>query len=147
MRKACRLLNLRFVRPFERESGGPDVILTLSDTFHLRRIVGDGNCLFCAMSFIITGSKSQHFEIRTSIIAHMLNIPELLTGRGADGHNNYLSYYHGGYRSVENYLARTNMANEGAWGTDLEMSLLAHVLYIVVYSYKAGQDCLFPKRN
>ena len=43
------------------------------------------------MSFIITGSESQHFEICTSIIAHMLNIPELLTGRGADGHN-YLSY-------------------------------------------------------
>ena len=146
-RQACRLLNLRFVRPFERESGGPDVILTLPDTFHLRRIVGDGNCLFRAMSFIITGSESQHFEIRTSIIAHMLDIPELLTGRGADGHNNYLSYYHGGYRSVENYLARTNMANEGAWGTDLEMSLLAHMLDIVVYSYKAGQFWIacFPK--
>ena len=146
-RQACRLLNLRFVQPFERESGGPDVILTLPDTFHLRRIGGDGNCLFRAMSFIITGSEGQHFEIRTSIIAHMLNIPELLTGRGADGHNNYLSYYHGGYRSVEIYLARTNMANEGAWGTDLEMSLLAHMLDIVVYSYKAGQFWIacFPK--
>ena len=147
MRNGRDKLNLRFVRPFERESGGPDVILTLPDTFHLRRIGGDGNCLFRAMSFIITGSESQHFEIRTSIIAHMLNIPELLTGRGADGHNNYLSYYHGGYRSVENYLARTNMANEGAWGTDLEMSLLAHMLDIVVYSYKAGQFWIacFPK--
>ena len=48
-RQACRLLNLRFVRPFERESGGPDVILTLPDTFHLRRIGGDGNCLFRAI--------------------------------------------------------------------------------------------------
>ena len=61
---------------------------------------------------IITGSENQHFEIRTSIIAHMLSIPELLTGRGIDGHNNYLSYYHGDYHRVENYLARTNMANE-----------------------------------
>ena len=57
-----------------------------------------------------------------------------MTSRGVDGHNNYLSYYHGGYCSVENYLARTNMANEGAWGTDLEMSLLAYMLDIVVYS-------------
>ena len=143
----CRLLNLRFVQPFERESGGPDVILTLPDTFCLKRIGGDGNCLFRAMSFIITGSESQHFEIRTTIIAHMLSIPGLLTGRGIDGHNNYLSYYHGGYSSVENYLCRTNMANEGAWGTDLEMSLLAHMLDIVVYSYKAGQFWIacFPK--
>ena len=39
------------------------------------------------------------------------------------------------------------MANEGAWGTDLEMSLLAHMLDIVVYSYKAGQFWIacFPK--
>ena len=32
-RQACRLLNLH----------GPDVILTLPDTFHLRHIYGDGN--------------------------------------------------------------------------------------------------------
>ena len=39
------------------------------------------------------------------------------------------------------------MANEGAWGTDLEMSLLAHMLDIVVCSYKAGQFWIacFPK--
>ena len=144
-RQTCRLLNLRFIQPFERESGGPDVILTLPDTCCLRHIRGNGNCLFCAMSFIITGSESQHFEIHTLIIAHMLSIPELLTGRGVDGHN--LSYYHDGYCSVENYLAQTNMANEGAWGTDLEMSLLAHMLDIAVYSYKAGQFRIacFPK--
>ena len=99
-RQACRLLNLRFVQPFERESGGQDVIPTLPDTCHLRCIGGDGNCLFRALSFIITGSESQHFEIRSSIVAHMFNVPEL-----ADGHHNYLTYYHHGYHSVENYLA------------------------------------------
>ena len=100
-RQACRLLNLRFVQPFERESGGQDVILTLPDTCHLRRIGGDGNCLFRALSFIITGSESQHFEIRSSIVAHMFNVPELLTGYGADGHHNYLTYYHRGYRVLK----------------------------------------------
>ena len=68
-RQTCSLLNLRFIQPFERESGGPDVILTLPDTCCLRRIRGDGNCLFRAMSFIITGSESQHFEICTLITA------------------------------------------------------------------------------
>ena len=77
----------------------------------------------------------------------MLNVPELLTGIGADGHNNYLTYYHGGYRSIENYLARTDMAVSGTWGTDFEMTLLAHLLDTVVYSYKAGQFWIacFPK--
>ena len=146
-REACRLLNLRFIQPFQRESGGPDVILTLPDESCMRRIRGDGNCLFRAMSFIITGSDSQHYEIRSSIIAHMLSIPELLTGRGADGHHNYLTYYHGGYNSVEDYLTRTSMASVGEWGTDFEMCLLAHMLDTVVYSYKAGQFWIacFPK--
>ena len=138
-REACRLLNLRFIQPFQRESGGPDVILTLPDESCMRCIRGDGNCLFRAMSFIITGSDNQHYEIRSSIIAHMLSIPELLTGRGADGHHNYLTYYHGGYNSVEDYLTRTSMASVGEWGTDFEMCLLAHMLDTVVYSYKAGQ--------
>ena len=96
--------------------------------------------VFRAMSFIMSGSESQHFEV----IAHMLSIPQLLTGYGVDD-NNCLSYYHGGYHSVENYLAQTNMANEGVWGTDLEISLLAHMLDIVVWV--AFLDCLFPKRN
>ena len=146
-REACRLLNLRFVQPFQRESGGPDVILTLPDTSCLKLIGGDGNCLFRAMCFIITGSESQHYELRSSIIAHMFSIPELLTGRGADGHRNYLTYYHGGYHSVEDYLNRTSMAEEGTWGTDFEMCLLAHMLGTVVYSYKAGQYWIacFPR--
>ena len=146
-REACRVLNLRFIQPFQRESGGPDVILTLPDTSCLIHIGGDGNCLFRAMSFIITGSESQHYELRSSIIAHMFNIPELLTGRGADEHRNYLTYYHGGYHSVEDYLTRTSMAEEGTWGTDFEMCLLAHMLNTVVYSYKAGQYWIacFPK--
>ena len=101
------------------------------------------------MCFIITGSESQHYELRSSIIVHMFSIPELLIGRGADGHRNYLTYYHGGYHSVEDYLNRTSMAEEGTWGTDFEMCLLAHMLGSVVYSYKAGQywiACIvFPK--
>ena len=146
-RQACRLLNLRFILPFERESGGPDVILTLPDTSSIRHIRGDGNCLFRALSFIITGSESQHSKVRSSIVAHMFNIPELLTGHGADGHHNYLTYYNGGYHSVEDYLTRTSMDVEGSWGTDFEMTLLAHMLDTVVYSYKAGEfwAACFPK--
>ena len=131
--EVCRLLNLRFIQPFNRESGGGDIILTLPDMTRLKRISGDGSCLFRAMSFIITGSETQHFEVCS---AHMFANRELLTGYGADGHQNY---YHGGYSSVENYLARIGMAVSGTRGTDFEMTLLAHLLDTVVYSYKAGQ--------
>ena len=61
-REACRLLNLRFVQPFQRESGGADVILMLPDTSCLRHIGGDGHCLFRTLCFIITGSESQQLK-------------------------------------------------------------------------------------
>ena len=90
------------------------------------------------MSFIITGSERQHFEIRSAIMAHLTTIPHLVTGLGVDGHQKYLTYYNGGYSSVENYLTRTDMATSGIWD-DFEMILLAHMLDTIVYSYKAGQ--------
>ena len=87
------------------------------------------------MSHIITAD--QHLAIRHAITTHMLSIPELLTGLGADGSENYLEYYNGGYSSVEQYLEQTRMAESGMWGTDFEMSVLAHLLQTVVYSYNA----------
>ena len=67
----------------------------------------------------------------------MLSIPELLTGLGADGRENYLEYYNGGYSSVEHYLEQTRMSESGTWGTDFEMCVLAHLLQTVVYPYNA----------
>jgi len=55
---------------------------------------------------------------------------------GADGHPNYLEVYNGGY---ETYLNQTRMAENGIWGTDFEMSMLAHKLATIVYSYKVGE--------
>ena len=137
--QACTMMNVRFICPFERDSGDPEQILTLPNVSTLRHIGGDGNCLFRAMSFIITGSERQHFKIRSAIMAHLTTIPHLVTGLGVDEHQNYLTYYNGGYSSVEDYLMRTDMASSGTWGTDFEMTLPAHMLDTIVYSYKAGQ--------
>ena len=44
-RQACTLLGLRFIRPFQHMSGGPDVILSRPDDTSLRNVRADGNCL------------------------------------------------------------------------------------------------------
>ena len=88
----------------------------------LKKTVGDGNCLFRSLCYIITSSQSQHFELRTAIVAHMLRIPNLMCGLGSDGHQNYLYGY---YYSVEAYLARTKMADNRTWGTDTVRTSLA----------------------
>ena len=97
----CCLLGLRFINPVRYAPGGLDVILTLPDTSSLKWIGGDGNCLFRTLCYIITGSETQHFELRSAIVAHMLAIPHLLCGIGSDGHGNY---FYRRYDDVESYL-------------------------------------------
>ena len=132
---ACRQLGLTFIRPFHCVPGGPDVILTRPNTASLKRIGGDGNCLFRSLCYIITGSEAQHFELRSAIVAHMFNISNLLCGLGSDGHQNYL---YGRYDNVESYLTRTGMAVDGTWGTDTEMCVLAHLLNSVIYNFNSS---------
>ena len=127
------------MHPLQCQPGRSDVILTRPDLRTRKRMQGDGNCLFRSLSYIITGSEEQHFQIRTAIVSHMRTIPHLLNGFGADGHPNYLDDYNGGYESVEAYLTQTKMAENGIWGTDFKMSILAHKFSTIVYSYKAGE--------
>jgi len=70
------------MKVFNRQDGRPDLVLTRPDLRSIKKIRGDGNRLFRALSYIITGSEDQHLEIRCAITAHMLSIPELLTGLG-----------------------------------------------------------------
>ena len=67
----------------------------------------------------------------------MVSIPHLLSGIGSDDLHNYLVSY--GYDSVEEYLASTNMAANGSWGSDVEMCVLAHLLSTPIYSFQ-GSD-------
>ena len=143
-RRACEMLGIRFVRPFQRRDGGSHVILTRPDLRSLRSIGGDGNCLFRALCYIISGSEGQHEDLRSAIVAHMLSIPELVCGTGPDGNRNYLVTYDDGYSSVEDYLARSGMAESGVWGGDFEMCILAHLLHTPIYSFQGDTNFWLP---
>ena len=52
------------MRPFQRQDGGPDVILTRPNLCSLRYIGRDGNRMFRSLSYVMLGSEDQHFEIR-----------------------------------------------------------------------------------
>ena len=68
-RRVCRELGLRFVCANKCVAGGPDV--RLKPPTLVKRIQGDGNCLFCALSYVITGSQRQHSQIRRLIVQHL----------------------------------------------------------------------------
>ena len=77
----------------------------------------------------------------------MRTIPFLVSGTGPDGNRNYLVTYDHGYHSVDDYLARSDMAENGVWGGDFEMCILAHMLDAPIYSYQADTNywlCCFP---
>ena len=72
------------------QPGGPDVVLSQPDLCYLRSVQGDGNCLFHALSYVVTGSEAQQMEVREGITSYMLSIENLLVGYDSTGHTNYL---------------------------------------------------------
>ena len=117
--RTCKTLGLEYVAANGVAPGGPQVSLTPPVTF--RPIVGDGNCLFRALSFIITGSEEQHMPLRQVIIRHMRSIGQLLWETQIYPDEDYP-------QGMEQYIARTRMEHAGAWGTQVEIIALAHLL-------------------
>ena len=64
-RNACIRMGLQFREVFQCQDGGTNVILTRPIMSTLQNVYGDGNCLFRAFSYVITGSEHQHLEVRT----------------------------------------------------------------------------------
>ena len=113
--------------------GGPNVPLTPPDMRTVKHITGDGNCLFHSFAYIMTGSEDQHMAVRTAILQHMINVGHFILG------HHVLNY-----SSIQDYIADTNMDRESAWGTDIEMLTLAHLLQTPILSYNA-QDRRWSK--
>ena len=60
-------MGLQFHAKTRIRVGGPNISLTRPDMRTVKRIEGDGNCLFRAFSYLITGSESQHMAVRLDI--------------------------------------------------------------------------------
>ena len=112
----CSALKLPLVikhseKPF-KQLGQP------SKLFH---ISGDGNCLFRAFSYIITGRQIYHATLRERIVEHMKHITEFLVP-----HIN---------TSLDCYLAKTKMATSGVWGTDIEIFAASSLFSTDIFVY------------
>ena len=122
--RACQQLDLQYHAPTRVRPGGPNVPLTRPDIRSLKRIQGDGNCLFQALSYTITGSEEQHMAVRNAILDHMVTIAHFL-----------LSHHLLNYDSIQTYIVASGMDEEYTWGTDIEMLTLSHLLNTPIVSY------------
>jgi len=120
-------LNLRFVMPLRLMPGSPTTPLLISSTPSIvHDVPGDGNCLFYALCYIITGSISQHKELRSAIVSNMPNFAEELFDTRISRTR---------YSSIRDYINKTRMDKNYVWGTDTEITTLAALLNTTIYSY------------
>lgn len=63
-RAKCRALRLEYKRSLESDVK----IKVLSHPYKIQKIIGDGNCLFRAFSYAVTGTEEQHLTIRQNIV-------------------------------------------------------------------------------
>ena len=88
-----------------------------------RRIAGDGNFLFHTLSHIISGSQNQHVQIRNLVIEYMVQIAHLIIDSFT-------------ITDVHEYIRLTRMDRQGAWGTEVEIVTMSHLLDTSIYIYK-----------
>ena len=119
-RTACNLTGLRFVSTCDLKGGGPNVPLTCPR--RVRHILGDVNCLFCSLSYIITGTEDQHLQVREVLLNHLARIEDMI------GH-----HISGEYSSAIEYIRGTNMDRNGTWGTDIELITVSHVKHFTYF--------------
>ena len=94
-------------------------------------IIGDGNCFFRAISYVITGSQRYHGKIRTFVVQHMAANQEKFT--------NILRV---SGQSVEDYIQVSQMAELGKYATEVEIIVTAHLLQTDIYTYMVDERWL-----
>ena len=94
---------------------------TLGEPFQVNNVIGDGNCLYRALSLEVLGTQNYHEQIRAKIVDIMLQNPGTFEG--------YVGRNIGDYVLEHSLPLRT-------WGTDVEIYAAATLLQtcIVVYT-------------
>ena len=123
-RLACSLLSIPFACSNKVRQGGAAVVFKCPQ--NTQNIRGDGNCLFRAFSYLITGNQTHYHGVRLAIVTHMRSIQTFIISNG--------------YTSVEQYVSETGMNRMSVWGTEIEILTLAHLLSTPVLVYAAGNN-------
>ena len=91
----------------------------------LHHIVGDGNCLFRAVSYVVSGSQEYHAKLRRLTIAKMQDMGtkfKKITGQ-----------------NVTKYVQETKMNQLGVWGTDVEIFALSALLKTYIFVFLSNE--------
>ena len=93
------------------ERGRKRKIKISAEPVKLVNMQGDGNCLFRAFSFVISGVQSYHRKIREKLVTFMEENACLFKGLENT--------------SMQHYLSMSKMKDLGTWGSELEILAFA----------------------
>ena len=99
---ACATLGIPFARSNKMVPGSLDTVLNTPAKGHkMKKIRGDGNCLFRSFAYMASGSEVHHSYVRAVILEHMKSISHFLIGP------------HIAFNSVQEYMKWTKMEAMG----------------------------------
>ncbi|XP_062621669.1 uncharacterized protein LOC134283235, partial [Saccostrea cucullata] len=96
----------------------------ISEPLSEKKIIGDGNCFFRAVSFSLANSEDFHYVIRNAVCEHIIENKEL-----------FQPFLRDGVESVQSHLSSTQMSQEGSWATEVEIYATAHLLNVDIYTF------------
>ncbi|XP_062597054.1 uncharacterized protein LOC134258504 [Saccostrea cucullata] len=119
----CENLNIPFVS-IENYGDIKFYRTNISEPLSEKKITGDGNCFFRAVSFSLANSEDFHYVIRNAVCEHIIENKEI-----------FQPFLRDGVQSVESHLSFTRMSQDGSWATEVEIYATAHLLNIDVYTF------------
>ena len=109
---------------------------------HIRdQVIGDGACLFRAISKSITGTQENHSALRAAMLEFMV-CPDNVVAIGRFLESSHIRDVDKARHAVESYIRDHRMSDEKTWGTNIEMSVIAAMFQAVIIVF--GQ---YPSRR
>lgn len=97
----------------------------VTNTLLTKRVVGNGNCLFNALSYVLTGSEKYSDRVRSAICDFIANSKP----------DDYISKY----IADKDYLLKSEMRLDGVWGTETEIIAATQLLQCDILVYTTFQ--------
>ena len=93
------------------------MLSTIGEPRTIDHVLGDGNCLFRALSKDSTGTEKTHMAVRNKVVS-VLQKPSHT--------KNFESY--SGHADMTKYVSQSRMGDNATWATDIEIVAAASLL-------------------
>ena len=114
-KEKCQMLGLTLTNNVQNDFN----IISRSTPLKIRKVRGDGNCFFRAISIVISGNEGNHLHLRKALRQHM---------------NSHLGITYTSKAQLQQRI--DSIKRPGSWATDVEIFFMAHLLQTDIHVFK-----------